>query len=261
MEYLFIDASTFLSFSGKYRIFVIRKIKVVVHYIERNDGLKKRKTTWIGGEERDSTPTVRTQQQGPKPPASPKPWLERGGFWSCFTPTKTQLPHCFSWQSLGPLTVLSKSELRSPATLEPACRMVLQGVEVFERKDMYKTYSLLGHKEIWTHNQVWKHGWASVNVRLGITAPKGKWKWAFLSHRLLADKSQSPSLGYRMRGPLLVCWPGFLGALRVSLYSSTHRFRVPGWSITLEAFWTPNNKLNQPPDEQECSRVWKHLSR
>lgn len=45
MEYLFIDGSTFLSFNGKYRIFVIRKIKVVVHYIERNDGLKKRKTT------------------------------------------------------------------------------------------------------------------------------------------------------------------------------------------------------------------------
>lgn len=37
----------------------------------RNDGLKKRKTTCTRGAERDSAPTVGTQQQGPKPSASP----------------------------------------------------------------------------------------------------------------------------------------------------------------------------------------------
>lgn len=53
----------------------------------------------------------------------------------CFTLAKTQLPHCLSWQAPGPLTVLNKSELRGSATLEPACRMVLLGGEVFEWKD------------------------------------------------------------------------------------------------------------------------------
>lgn len=87
--------------------------------------------------------------------------------------------------------------------------MVLLRAQTLEWKDLYKTHFLLGCQEIWTLNQVWKHGWASVNVVSDVTSLRRWWEMRLLRLQTLGKKNlSSPTCAKKW--PSMLCGPSLL---------------------------------------------------